>query len=219
MAKKGPKAEEQEYKEISKIYENDLEMLIDEYLVVNGWTAEDMTPNRFNAGLMYICDHLFKGNKNLRMQPYDSNNLIKGGSSNNNAYDIDKLNQVADLYIKLCYKFNNIYINIMGFSLLTGISKDALEDFKKETEPRSGLSTSGNQLYNKITNSGEQSLIGNLLDKSTNPMKSIVLLNNHYGYSSERKTIVNEGQPQLAVVSRDSLAASLGLELPDKSTN
>ena len=112
------------------------------------------------------------------------NNLVHGNTSNNNAYDLDKVNRVCDIYINLCYEYDK-EISIMGFSKLTGITTDTLHQWGAETS-RPGSSAS--DIYKKLSMEREESLSNMLISGKRNPVGLLGALNRHYGW--------NMGQPR-----------------------
>ena len=127
------------------------------------------------------------------MDNYDSNNLINGGISNNNAYDLDKVSKVFRYYCKLCYKYNK-EISITGICKLTGISKSCFygwagnEGYSKGLRDRA--SQTGVDLLQNINDENEESLSQILISGKRSPVAILGALNRKHGW--------NMGQPQAA---------------------
>ena len=168
-----------------EIYENGIAEFLDQYIAER--QIEDMREepqSRWNAALLYINKSLFKSSKDmLKLDNYSNGNLKYNNSSNNNAYDIDKISRICDIYIDLCYEYNK-EISIMGFSKLTGINPDTFYDWGNESS-RSG--SSGCEVYKKLKAEREESL-SNKLVSGKHPVGLLGVLNRHYGW--------NMGQPR-----------------------
>lgn len=169
-----------------EVYENDICLYLDQYIKEHD--IEDMhkePQSRWNAALLYINKNYFKTNPDiLKTDNYSSGNLLHGNKSNNNAYDIEKVNYVCDIYINLCYEYDK-EISQMGFSKLTGIALDTLNQWGNET---SRPSSSASEIYKKLTAEREESLSNMLISGKRNPVGLLGALNRHYGW--------NMGQPR-----------------------
>ena len=73
----------------------------------------------------------------------------------------------------------------MGFGKLTGISQDTLYRWGAET---SRPSSSGSEIFKKLTTEREESLSNMLISGKRNPVGLLGALNRHYGW--------NMGQPR-----------------------
>ena len=73
----------------------------------------------------------------------------------------------------------------MGFGKLTGISQDTLYQWGAET---SRPSSSGSEIFKKLTTEREESLSNMLISGKRNPVGLLGALNRHYGW--------NMGQPR-----------------------
>lgn len=169
-----------------EVFENDICLYLQEYIDTHN--IEDMhkePQSRWNAALLYINKNYFKVNTDiLKADNYCTGNLINGNTSNNNAYDLEKVNKVCDIYIDLCYEYDK-EISILGFSKLTGITTDTLHQWGAETS-RPG--SSGSDIYKKLSREREESLSNMLISGKRNPVGLLGALNRHYGW--------NMGQPR-----------------------
>ena len=169
-----------------EVYEDKITEYLDQYIDVHG--IEDMhrePQSRWNAALIYINKNLFKVHKDyLKAEPYMSGKLENNVMTNNNAYDLDKINNICDIYINLCYEYDK-EISCMGFGKLTGISQDTLYQWGAETS-RPG--SSGSEIFKKLTSEREESLSNMLISGKRNPVGLLGALNRHYGW--------NMGQPR-----------------------
>ena len=93
------------------VFENDVDKYLQLFLEEQG--IEDMrseSQNVWSSALMYIQKHVFKNNKMLKMttppEGYRSNDYSNQYSnlnqSNCNAYDLEKVKKVCDIYIYEC---------------------------------------------------------------------------------------------------------------------
>lgn len=169
-----------------EVYEDKISEYLDQYIAEHD--IEDMRrepQSRWNAALLYINKNLFKVHKDyLKAESYMSGKLENNNMTNNNAYDLDKINNICDIYINLCYEYDK-EISCMGFGKLTGISQDTLYQWGAETS-RPG--SSGSEIFKKLTSEREESLSNMLISGKRNPVGLLGALNRHYGW--------NMGQPR-----------------------
>ena len=169
-----------------EVYEDKISEYLDQYIAEHD--IEDMRrepQSRWNAALLYINKNLFKVHKDyLKAESYMSGKLGNNNMTNNNAYDLDKINNICDIYINLCYEYDK-EISCMGFGKLTGISQDTLYQWGAETS-RPG--SSGSEIFKKLTSEREESLSNMLISGKRNPVGLLGALNRHYGW--------NMGQPR-----------------------
>lgn len=177
-----------------EIYEHEIFVALEDYAKREGIEDyREVTQNEWTAALMDVCDAVFRGTNKLRMDNYDSNNLINGGVSNNNAYDLDKVNKIFRYYCKLCYKYNK-EISITGICKLTGISKSCFYGWAGNEGYSKGLmdraSKTGVDLLQNINDENEESLSQILISGKRSPVAILGALNRKHGW--------NMGQPQVA---------------------
>ena len=169
-----------------EVYENGIHTYLDEYLETHDVKDMHKEPqSRWNAALLYINKCMFKPHRDiLRADNYDTGKLIHNNSTNNNAYDLDVVNRLCDIYIDLCYEYDK-EVSILGFSKLTGINPDTFYDWGNESS-RPG--SSGCEIYKKLNREREESLSNKLISGKQNPVGLLGALNRHYGW--------NMGQPR-----------------------
>lgn len=172
-----------------EVFANEIEYYLQEFCEQRKPPIEDMTmapQGVWNAALLYIQHHLFKGTNKLKLNNhlagYKNNNNSDVTSnlnkSNCNAYNISLVNDICDYYIYMCYKYGK-EVSVMGFTKLTGISNDAIYNWSKE---KNILSHSGIEIYEKLTAEREESLSAKLVD-SKQAVAQIAILNKHYGWN------------------------------------
>lgn len=170
-----------------EVYEDRISEYLDQY--IDEHKIEDMhkePQSRWNAALLYINKYLFKPNRDILKADniYKTGNLVNGNASNCNAYDIDKVNRICDIYINLCYEYDK-EISQMGFSKLTGISLETINQWGADNYQ---LGSSSSEIYKKLTAEREESLSNMLISGKRNPVGLLGALNRHYGW--------NMGQPR-----------------------
>ena len=169
-----------------EVFENDICLYLQEYIDTHKIDDMHKEPqSRWNAALLYINRNYFKINPDiLKTGNYCDGNLKHGNSSNNNAYDLDIINNICDIYIDLCYEYDK-EISILGFSKLTEINQDTFYDWGNESS-RPGSSAC--EIYKKLSREREESLSNMLISGKRNPVGLLGALNRHYGW--------NMGQPR-----------------------
>lgn len=152
-----------------ELYKDNIEFLIKEYCEENNIdNLSRADQNIFNGLLMYLKRRYIKDNIPLKEIP----NLY-------NKYNYDKVNELLDYYIELCYR-NNKLITIRGFSLFSGIDEECIRNMKKP-----GCETLG--IKQKIERNRRESCIGLLTNKNTFS-GGIAILNHYDGWSQPNVT-------------------------------
>lgn len=137
----------------------------------------------WNGALRYIRKHVFNDRYMLKSKDNINihNNVIP---SNFNAYDYEIVNNVCDLYIDLCFIYDK-EISIIGFSNLTGIDTDTINEWGNENVKLSSVST---VIHKKLRVFREESLSNKLVTGKQNPVGTLGILNHCYGWNvSETK--------------------------------
>lgn len=181
--------QDQDQNQEQEVFENDVELHLKMFCEEQG--IEDIraaSQSVWNAALMYIKRHVFSSSSILKLStPLEGyinnnympdNNTYRLNNSNCNAYDINKVNNICNYYIYICYMYEK-EISIMGFSKLTGINQDTIHDWGKDSNK---LSTAGCEIYKKLTAEREESLVAKLTSLK-HPTAIAILLNKHFGYN------------------------------------
>lgn len=162
-----------------EIYENEMQMYLSLYCEEQG--IEDIraaSQSVWNSALYYIYKHVFKNTDKLKSKKLykDNNNPIQ---SNHNSYDYDIVLGVLDIYIyEMCMRYNK-EVSIVGFSTLTGITRDTLYGWgNNETK----LSQTSSYIFKKLYDLREESLVNKLVDMK-HPTGPAIILNKQYGYN------------------------------------
>lgn len=207
-------------------YENEIEMYLDEFCQQCKPPIEDMSKEpqgKWNAALMYINKYVFKGTNKLKLnKPYDNYNNIYNSNLNNsncNAYDINAVNRLCDIYIYLCGAYDK-EISIMGFSKLSGIDWNSINVWSHEepSSPRFGI-------YQKLCKEREESLSSKLIAGAKNPVGVIAVLNRQFGWASpytadsnrQKQALTADQLPQLGEANSQNIKALTSNNMVDNA--
>lgn len=181
--------EKEQAQSYQEVFENDIVLYLRLFCEENHISdIKKESQSVWNGALRYIKKHVFpvngilKSKQNIRI----SNNSI---SSNFNAYDYEKVNDVCDIYIDLCMVYDK-EISLVGFSNLTGIHIDTLIEWGKDHKKLNSL---GYEVSKKLYQFREESLSNKLISGKQNPVGILGVLNRHYqwnlpGVSREQTT-------------------------------
>lgn len=162
-----------------EIYENDIDLYLHEFMLDND--IQDLraaSQSVWNACLMYICRHVFRGTDKLKSKELHEQEGFTGLSTFG-AYDYEQVNRVCDYYIFLCTLYDK-EVSIIGFSNLTGICSDTLNEWGNERIKSSKTSTA---VYKKLVKFREESLSNKLATGNKNPVGILAILNRHYQWN------------------------------------
>ena len=155
--------------------------------------------SKWNACLMYVGKHVFYKTDKLKLNKYiDDDRFLMNTTCG--MYDLDKVNEVVDIYIYLCSLYDK-ECSFVGFSLLTGISRYTLQDWGEDQRK---LSPKAFHIAQKIRTFREESL-SNKLTTVRNPVGVLAILNRHYQWNlpgvskerSSREALTADELPQL----------------------
>ena len=173
----------QEQEQTQEVFENDIALYLQlfcEEQKINDIKKESQSV--WNAALMYIKRHVFNAPGALKIsKPLEGyiNNNTGLSKSNCNSYDIDLVDSVCDYYVYLCMQYDK-EVSIIGFSNLTGIDTDSINNWGNEVN---ALSTSGLAVYKKLRDFREESLSNKLVTGKQNPVGVLGVLNRHYAWN------------------------------------
>lgn len=203
--------EKVEHQEASiEVFENDIDYFLKEFK--ESQEIEDLRTipqSVWNGALRYIYRNVFKGNNILKSRNIlniNNNNI----SSNFNMYNYELVNNVLDYYIYLCQIYNK-EISIMGFSNLTGIDTDTINDWGNNNNKLSSMSC---VIYKKLSQMREESLSNKLVDGKQNPVGTIAVLNRQFGWASPYTSDANRQKQSLTAAE----LPKLGIELCQNNT-
>ncbi len=195
-----------------EIFENDIEMYL--RMFQEEQEIEDLRTvpqSVWNGALRYIYRNVFKGNKQALKEHkhiYSDNTITP---TNCNMYNYNIVNDVLDYYIYLCQIYNK-EISILGFSNLTGIDTEVINNWGNEVNISSSASS---VIYKKLVKFREESLSNKLADGKQNPVGVIAMLNRHYGWASPYTSDSNRQKQSLTAAELPQLGANKPLELTE----
>lgn len=184
------------------VFENDVDKYLQ--LFLEEQSIEDMRSepqNVWSSALMYIQKHVFKNNKMLKMATppdgYKSNDYDNQYSnlnqSNCNAYDLEKVKHVCDIYIYECMLYDKIPTQ-QGFIYMTGITGDTICRWKKDS---SVLSKSGSEFLQNLYDSEEEALMSKALSLRI-PTGALAALNHKKGWREDGKLHIQQVEQKTA---------------------
>lgn len=169
----------QEQEQTQEVFENDIQMYLTMFCEDNG--IEDIkteSQSVWNGALRYIRKHVFSCPDILKSK--DNINIYNNNiPSNFNAYNYEIVNSVCDIYIDLCF-VNDKEVSIIGFSNLTGIDTDTINEWGNESTK---LSSTSFVVYKKLRDYREESLSNKLVTGRQNPVGVLGVLNRHYAWN------------------------------------
>lgn len=165
--------------EADKIFDNDIEMALDEFCSLND--IPDMKKESqavWNSALYHIRKRVFPTTKILKSKDFYT--VGENLNTNFNAYNHDLLLKILDIYIyELCMKYDK-EVSIIGFATMTGINQDTIHDWGKDNNK---LSSSCCEIYKKLSRFREESLSNKIVSGKVNPVGPLAALNRHYGWN------------------------------------
>ena len=160
-----------------EIFNNDIELYLKLYCEENEiQNMKQESQSVWNSCLRYIYKKVFYKTdllKSKSLRHIDNNSI----PSTFNAYNINTVLYVLDIYIyDLCFKYDK-EISIIGFSTLTGIDTTVIFDWGREAGSLSSL------IYQKLHSYREESLSNKLATGNKNPVGILAILNRHYSWN------------------------------------
>lgn len=184
------------------VFENDVDKYLQLFLEEQGIVDMRSEPqNVWSSALMYIQKHAFKNNKMLKMTTppdgYINNNYNNEhgnlNKSNCNAYDLEKVKKVCDIYIYECMLYDKIPTQ-QGFIYMTGITVDTICRWKKDS---SVLSKSGSEFLQNLYDSEEEALMSKAFSLR-NPTGALAALNHKKGWREDGKLHIQQVEQKTA---------------------
>ena len=195
-----------------EVYENDIEMYLQMYCERYHVKDEyDMFPSQWNAALKFICNHVFKTNPHILKIPH----TVSDG------YNLHAVNELLEMYIFMCYSHSQ-EISITGFCFLSGISRETIHSWGgsrtrsyvykdkngnvidytaisnlKEGEYIKEASSTASDVYKKLVEQNEESLVCLLKDRRYNPLKYLSILNRRHNWNMPGVRNERSDSPQL----------------------
>lgn len=162
-------------------YENEIDAFLDIFKEQQG--IEDLrtcSQSVWNAALMFVQRHVFNNKSMLKEQNniYTDNTLM---NTNCNSYNYDLLNSIVDYYIYITALYDK-ECSIYGFSKLVNIAYQLIQEWGHNYNNSNRLSSKSCDIYKKLTDAREQSLIAKLVSMK-HPTAMAIILNKDYGYN------------------------------------
>lgn len=169
----------QEREQTQEVFETDIQLYLSMFCEDKG--IEDIkaeSQSVWNGALRYIRKHVFGCPDILKSK--DNINIYNNNiPSNFNAYNYEIVNNVCDIYIDLCFVYDK-EVSIIGFSNLTGIDTDTINEWGNGSVKLSSMST---VVYKKLREFREESLSNKLVTGRQNPVGVLGVLNRHYAWN------------------------------------
>lgn len=182
------------------VYDDIFQELIDQFCIDNN--IDDMrtaSQSVWNSCLRNIYKHLFKNSDILRSK--ERRETAINTMSNDNAYDLDKVSELLDIYIyDLCMRYDK-EVSIIGFTTLTGINQDTIYNWSVNSGNGNKLSQSRFEIYKKLNQFREESLSNKLATGNKNPVGILAILNRHYSWNLPG--VSKEATPKQALTAAD----------------
>jgi hypothetical protein len=164
-----------------EVFENDIDFYLHQFQDKNELEDLRSIPQTvWNAALMFIQRNVFPDRDMLKQK----NNIYTGNTimaSNCNAYDYDLLNDICNYYIYITALYDK-ECSIYGFSKLVNIPYQLIQEWGNNYSNSNRLSTKSCDIYKKLTNEREQSLVAKLVSMK-HPTAMAIVLNKDYGYN------------------------------------
>ena len=190
-----------------EVFENDIDLYLHQFADEQGIDDFRSIPQSvWNGALRYVYRNVFKPNPGILKQRHNISNSNAIMDSTYNAYDYDLVNSILDYYIYLC-QIHSKEISIMGFSNLTGIDTDTINDWGNTGNK---LSSKSCVIYKKLVKMREESLSNKLADGKQNPVGVIAMLNRHYGWASPYTADANRAKKALSGAELPKLGSESG---------
>ena len=178
----GDYMEKLEHEDITiDVYENDIDLYLHQFQIEQDIKdLRDIPQTVWTAALIYIQRHVF--NDRVKLKQHNNiyiNNTIT--PTNCNAYNYDLLNEICDYYIYICYLYDK-ECSIYGFSKLVNIDYKVIQDWGHNYNNSNRLSSSSSNIYKKLTDAREQSLVAKLVSMK-HPTAMAIILNKDYQYN------------------------------------
>ena len=193
-----------------ELFENDIELYLQQFQEEQGIDDLRQIPQAvWNGALRYINRNVFRNNPEL-LKSHD-NIMVDSNTipSNYNRYNYDIVLQLVDYYIYICSLYNK-EVSIVGFSNLTGIDTDTINEWGNNSNR---LSTVSSAIYKKLITMREESLANKLADGKQNPVGVIAMLNRHYGWASPYTADARKQQGALSASELPKLGGRIVAEI------
>lgn len=195
-----------------EIFENDIDLYLHQFQDEQGIDDLRAVPQTvWNACLMYIQRHVFTDRSNLKQKNniYTNNTITP---TNCNSYDYELLNNICDYYIYITALYDK-ECSIYGYSKLINIPYQTIMEWGNNYNNRDRLSSTSGEIYKKLTNEREQSLVAKLVTMK-HPTAMAIILNKEYNYNLPGVSKEQANKGTLTAAELPKLGAKLSDNLP-----
>ena len=210
-----------------EVYLSEVHACLAQYMEDRGIeNMEKESQNKWSAAMRYVGQHVFKGTQKLKEKP----TIVREGFSgvtNDNAYDLDKVNALVDYFVNLCYEYDK-EVSMNGFSFISGIPPEILTVWSGVYTDGYGnirkTGEAGLRIIRKLKSNNEESLSGMLISGGKrSPVGILGALNRKHGWNMgqpieiQRNGLPNRTAADIAEEHR--IASTEVPELPDLDEN
>ena len=164
-----------------EVFENDIDFYLHQFQEKNELEDLRSIPQTvWNAALMFVQRNVFPDRDMLKQKNniYVDNTIT---ATNCNSYDYELLDSICDYYIYICGLYDK-ECSIYGFSKLTKIDYKVIQEWGHNYSNSNRLSQASCNIYKKLTDEREQSLVAKLVSMK-HPTAMAIVLNKDYGYN------------------------------------
>lgn len=163
-----------------EVFESDIDLYINLWCEKQNISPSDIitiSQNRFNALLYYIYQNVFK-NADLKSKQVYNTGLFD--NCNYNAYNIELIESLCDVYISLCDFYDKI-INVEGFSRFIGIRTETIYEWGRDEGKKASSRTS--DIAKRLISERERTLSDRLASGVKNPVGVLGCLNHWHNWA------------------------------------
>jgi hypothetical protein len=198
-----------------EVFENDIDFYLSEFIQsqeIENLKSEPQTV--WNACLMYIQRNVFRNRDILKQKNnvYNSSDMLM--QTNCNSYNYDLLDSIADYYIYITALYDK-ECSIYGFSKLVNIPYQLIQEWGNNYSNSNRLSTKSCDIYKKLTNEREQSLVAKLVSMK-HPTAMAIILNKDYNYNLPGVSRENSKAGALTAAELPKLGGKIVAEIETK---
>lgn len=156
-----------------EVYSNSIYSAIDSYILENNNIdlAKDVTQYQWKSVLYYIHDLVFP-----------NRDMLKRKDKINNAYDYDLLEDIYNIYKRICVKYNKITC-LADYCILTGIDDRIICTWSNDRSVK-GFNLRGSEIHRKIMLDNESAISTQMISTGRNPVGFMAILNHYHGWAT-----------------------------------
>jgi len=183
-----------------EVYEDIISQGLDAWIAENPGVdlVKDVSQYQWKSVLLYIYKYYIKPKRI---------DLLKVYNNKNNAYDIDKVNNLYEIYKAICFKCGKI-TSLADFSIISGIEDNVITAWGNKND-KVAFNPKGSHFHEKVMRDSEQSIAMSMISTGRNPVGYIALLNHYHDWAT---TAAANGQTE-ARRSPQEIAAAHGVAI------